>query len=209
MDPVDPRLYAELAGRAKVQLRKRMRALRTAYPAAALAARSARIVDRLVRLPEIAQSHAVALFFPILEYREIDLRDLDAQLRVAQKDVFYPGVAPSPGGGRASEMRLTASLADLAPRGSRFAEPPPDARAATRGTLDALIVPALAVSATGHRLGYGSGFYDATLPDFRPPACAVVVAYDFQLLAELPVFPHDVACDIVVTESRTIVVDQA
>jgi len=46
------------------------------------------------------------------------------------------------------------------------------------------------------------------LPDFRPPACAVVVAFDFQLLAELPVEPHDVACDIVVSEARTVLVTE-
>jgi len=65
-------------------------------------------------------------------------------------------------------------------------------------------VPALAVASSGHRLGYGSGFYDATLPDFCPPALSIVVAYDFQLLAELPVSAHDIACDIVVTDARLL-----
>jgi 5-formyltetrahydrofolate cyclo-ligase len=34
----------------------------------------------------------------------------------------------------------------------------------------------------------------------------VVVAYDFQLLAEVPTLPHDVPCDIVVTDARTLFV---
>ncbi len=206
MDPLDPRLYVELAGRAKIQLRQRMRALRSAHPAAALAERSARIVERLSELPALRTSRGVALFFPMLERREVDLRELDARLRGLEKDVYYPGVAPSAGGGTRSEIRRTQSLAELEPRGSQFAEPPPEAPVAERGTLDLVVVPALAVSPGGHRLGYGSGFYDATLPDFCPPAVAVVVAYDFQLLAELPVLPHDVACDVVITETRTIVV---
>jgi 5-formyltetrahydrofolate cyclo-ligase len=103
-------------------------------------------------------------------------------------------------------LRVTRSSADLAVRGGRFAEPPADAPEAARGDVELLVVPALAVAENGHRLGYGAGFYDAALPDFRPPALAVVVAYDFQLLAEVPTLAHDVPCDIVVTDARTLVV---
>jgi 5-formyltetrahydrofolate cyclo-ligase len=67
-------------------------------------------------------------------------------------------------------------------------------------------VPALAVSPDGHRLGYGAGFYDATLPDFRPPGTAIAVVFDFQVLVELPVLSHDVACDVIVTDRRSLVV---
>ncbi|HEX6766639.1 MAG TPA: hypothetical protein VF103_14195, partial [Polyangiaceae bacterium] len=62
MDPLDPRLVAELAVRAKVQLRARMRALRSAHPARARAERSARVIDRIVALPEFRAARAVALF---------------------------------------------------------------------------------------------------------------------------------------------------
>ena len=55
-----------------------------------------------------------------------------------------------------------------------------------------------------HRLGYGAGFYDSLLPDVRPPAQAVVVAFDFQLLVDLPTLPHDVPCDWVVTDTRAL-----
>jgi 5-formyltetrahydrofolate cyclo-ligase len=67
-----------------------------------------------------------------------------------------------------------------------------------------LIVPALAVASDGHRLGYGSGFYDATLPDFCPPGRALVVAFDFQLLGELPVTSGDVASQCIVTDRRVL-----
>jgi 5-formyltetrahydrofolate cyclo-ligase len=48
------------------------------------------------------------------------------------------------------------------------------------------------------------GFYDVTLPDVSPPAASIIVAYDFQLLGELPELEHDVACDYVVTDRRTL-----
>jgi 5-formyltetrahydrofolate cyclo-ligase len=63
-------------------------------------------------------------------------------------------------------------------------------------------VPALAATPDGHRLGYGKGFYDATLPDVCPPALAIAVVYSFQLLAELPVESHDHRCDLVATDAQ-------
>jgi 5-formyltetrahydrofolate cyclo-ligase len=142
------------------------------------------------------------------ERHEVDLRGLDTALRAGQKRVYYPGVAGGDGGSFRTALRLTRSSEELAVRAGRFAEPPPDAPEAARGDVDIVVVPALAVAANGHRLGYGRGFYDALLPDFRPPALAVIVAYDFQLLAEVPVLPHDVPCDIVVTDARTLVVEK-
>ena len=64
MDPLDPKLVAEVGGRAKTQLRARMKALRLAYPAAALAERSARIVATVKNLPIFASARSVALFWP-------------------------------------------------------------------------------------------------------------------------------------------------
>ena len=105
-----------------------------------------------------------------------------------------------------SGLRLTASLDELAPRGSRFFEPPSAGPEAARDDVDVVFVPALAVAPSGHRLGYGAGFYDSLLPDVCPPGKAVVVAYDFQLLVELPTLPHDVPCDVVLTDARTLAV---
>ena len=205
MQPFDPRLVAELAVRAKQQLRSRMRALRSAHPEKARAERSARIVERLAALPEFREARAIALFAPLVDRGEVDVRALDAIARQSEKRVYYPTVE------RSGDRELTAlaeleSASELVTRGRRFAEPPEGAPLAARGDIGLVVVPALAVAASGHRLGYGGGFYDAMLPDFRPPAAAVVVAFDFQLIAELPVEAHDVAGDVVVTDARTLVV---
>jgi 5-formyltetrahydrofolate cyclo-ligase len=74
--------------------------------------------------------------------------------------------------------------------------------------VDLVLVPALAVAPSGHRLGYGAGFYDSLLPDVCPPAKALAVAYDFQLLVEVPTLPHDVPCDFIVTDAREIAIEQ-
>jgi 5-formyltetrahydrofolate cyclo-ligase len=193
---------------ARKQIRARMRALRAAIPPASRAKRDAEIVARLCALPEVAGARRIALFVPMEDRSEIDLRPLDARWRAEGRHVLYPrlsevvreaGQPPSLNG----ELS-PASLAELVASDAGFLEPPASARAASRGEVDVVVVPALAVSATGHRLGYGGGFYDRILPVYCPPASAVVVAYDFQLLAELPVFEWDFPCDVVVTDRRTL-----
>ncbi len=197
---MDPDPFDDMKDRVKQQLRRRMRALRMALPEAAVAARSARIAHRLAALDPIANAGSVALFWPILERHEVDLRDLDRTLRAAGKTLYYPFMDPLPHGGFSTGFRRVDDPVVLAERGRRFSEPPADAARAEPGQLGAIVVPALAVTEDGTRLGYGAGFYDVTLPEFRPPALAVVVAFDFQLVVELPASDHDVACDLVVTD---------
>lgn len=194
---------AEVAEAAKLELRKRMRAVRGAHPAEALRARSQALVDRAIALERFVASRAIALFFPMAERKEVDLRELDAEARRRGISVYYPFLEPR-GGALVSGLRLTASLDELRDRGQRFLEPPPGAPEAQRGDVELVFVPALAVAPSGHRLGYGAGFYDSLLPDVCPPALAVAVAYDFQLLADLPTRPHDVACDLVLTDARLL-----
>lgn len=203
MSMFDATQVSELAEAAKKELRKRMRAVRAAHPSAALATRSAALVARALALPAFQQASGVALFFPMEDRKEVDLRELDRAARLAGKRVYYPFLEQQ-GDAWMSGLRLTSSLSDLAPRGSRFSEPPRDAERAARADVDLLFVPSLAVAPSGHRLGYGAGFYDSLLPDVCPPGKAVVVAFDFQLLADLPALPHDVPCDFVLTDARVL-----
>lgn len=203
MPSFDATKVGQLAEAAKQELRRRMRALRTAHPAAALRIRNGALVTRASALPAFAEARGVALFFPMLDRKEPDLRELDAEARRQGKRVYYPFLEPR-GEALVSGLRLSQSLDDLAERGRRFHEPPLNAPQATRGDVDLLFVPALAVAPSGHRLGYGAGFYDSLLPDVCPPGRSVAVAYDFQLLVELPTLPHDVACDFVLTDARSL-----
>lgn len=60
-----------------------------------------------------------------------------------------------------------------------------------------VIVPALAVDHTGHRLGRGAGYYDRALVGVRAPLCAVVFTHE--LLPEVPHEPHDIPVHMAVT----------
>jgi 5-formyltetrahydrofolate cyclo-ligase len=61
-----------------------------------------------------------------------------------------------------------------------------------------LLVPLLAFDASGHRLGYGGGFYDRSLEKLR--VRAVAIAYAGQQVDFLPRAAHDYRLDAVLTE---------
>jgi len=68
---------------------------------------------------------------------------------------------------------------------------------------DLLLVPLLAFDRSGHRLGYGGGFYDRTLSAFRHSSVirAIGVAYAAQEVEGIPAEPHDMPLDGILTEA--------
>lgn len=64
---------------------------------------------------------------------------------------------------------------------------------------DVVLVPAVAVTSAGVRLGRGLGWYDRYLAG--TDAVVIGVCWDLQVVDRLPVEPHDVPLDAVVTES--------
>ncbi|MCH5222415.1 MAG: 5-formyltetrahydrofolate cyclo-ligase [Muribaculaceae bacterium] len=72
--------------------------------------------------------------------------------------------------------------------------------------IELVVVPAVAYDRKGRRLGRGKGFYDRFLKSTK--ATKIGVAYDFQLVEEVPSEPHDVAMDIVITQSNTFIISK-
>ena len=67
---------------------------------------------------------------------------------------------------------------------------------------DVVIVPGLAFTAEGHRLGQGGGWYDRFLADVRSNCSTIGVAFAEQLLEAIPTEAHDVTLDRVITDTR-------
>jgi 5-formyltetrahydrofolate cyclo-ligase len=194
----DPNVDFLLRRQAKAVIRKRARALRNSIPRSALAARSEKIVERVVASAPFERAKAVALFWPMLERGEVDVRGIDRAAREQGKPVAYPLLVGD------TEMRLAyAEPSSLEERGHLFCEPPDDAPGVTTPDGLVVIVPALAVDPTGQRIGYGKGFYDRLLAHIRPPAFAIAVAYDFEVVPEVPATEGDVRVDMVLTDLRS------
>jgi 5-formyltetrahydrofolate cyclo-ligase len=87
-------------------------------------------------------------------------------------------------------------------------EPPPDA---AEVDPDILLVPLAAFDRTGHRIGYGAGYYDLTLAGLRArkPIVAVGLAYAAQEISAVPATARDARLDLVLTEREVIDFRQA
>lgn len=66
---------------------------------------------------------------------------------------------------------------------------------------DILFVPLLGFTVDGDRLGQGGGHYDRWLSE-HPGRMTIGLAWDVQLCDDLPVEPHDIALDAIVTPTR-------
>ena len=68
--------------------------------------------------------------------------------------------------------------------------------------VDWVLVPGLAFDARGYRLGRGAGHYDRLLPTLRPDVPRWALIHDCQWVEDLPVEPHDVPLDGVVSPAK-------
>ncbi|MFC1549356.1 5-formyltetrahydrofolate cyclo-ligase, partial [Nitrospirota bacterium] len=70
--------------------------------------------------------------------------------------------------------------------------------------VDIVIVPGVAFSEDGARIGYGGGYYDRLLRRVKGTVPIVALAYEQQLFDELTVEEHDISMDMIITPERTI-----
>jgi len=66
--------------------------------------------------------------------------------------------------------------------------------------LDLLFVPGVAFDPQGGRLGYGKGYFDRLLASTSAHALRIGLAFESQMVANVPTEPHDVPMDWVITE---------
>jgi 5-formyltetrahydrofolate cyclo-ligase len=83
-------------------------------------------------------------------------------------------------------------------------EPGPGAPAVPLNQLDLALVPGIAFDMGGRRLGRGKGFYDRLLAAVPGPKCGV--AFDQQVVSEIPVESHDILMNFILTPTRWLVV---
>jgi 5-formyltetrahydrofolate cyclo-ligase len=70
--------------------------------------------------------------------------------------------------------------------------------------VDLVIVPGIAFDRKGNRVGYGTGFYDRFLKKIKKSVPFVALAYDFQIVGDIPANKMDVRIHKIVTEKEII-----
>jgi 5-formyltetrahydrofolate cyclo-ligase len=183
----------------KEQLRHQMRTRLAAQSAADVRVKSADIWERLSVLGEFATASRLLVY--VSKEAEVDTRGLIQQLLAMGRQVCVPWFDGANEQYVASELRDFAL--DLTAGRFGILEPKPEAVKPVAGDrIDAALVPGLAFDETGNRLGRGMGYFDRILQDVR--GVKIALAYDFQLLSEVPTEVHDTPVDFIVTEKRVV-----
>lgn len=179
---------------AKTALRRQMRTLRRDVTPERRAVDSAAICRRILARADVKAARAarrpVAVYLASSE--EIDLAPLIAALRAEA----IPVAAPRWNGTCYDLALLDGMVLVTGPHG--ILEPPPEAPAVTPAEIGVWILPGLAFTETGGRLGYGGGWYDRFLAVAAAGAITLGVAYPFQVVDKLPHEIHDRPIDAVV-----------
>ena len=71
-------------------------------------------------------------------------------------------------------------------------------------SIDIAIIPGIALDEKGERIGSGEGYYDRLIPNLSITTRKVSLAFESQIIQQVPVESHDKNVDIVITEKRII-----
>ena len=141
-------------------------------------------------LPFFSGMNSLALFAPMSTEPDLDLLWNHGAL-VEHSLLSYPRRE-----GKTLSFHLISALSELIPGRFGIREPAP---AHSPKQLDLIVVPGLAFTAQGNRLGRGAGFYDRFLATLPPTTFKLGVCFEFQRVSSIPQEPHDVTMDAVVS----------
>jgi 5,10-methenyltetrahydrofolate synthetase len=185
---------------AKRALRTRMIAARDALDAGARATASRAICARVEALPSFAAARVVLVTLPFGS--EWDTRPLARAALASGKTLVVPRVN---GATRMLELHAIGDItADVTPGYQGIPEPLPTLPRVDAATIDWVLVPGVAFSPDGRRLGYGGGYYDRLMILLLPATPRVAGAFDAQIAERIPAASHDLSVDMIVTESRIL-----
>lgn len=184
----------------KASLREKILSAQSALNEYAVERMSAGIAERFFALPEYQKSKKILVYLSLK--KEVQTESIIKKSFEMGKRVFVP-VA-----GQANDDLLVSELSSLkiklgkgafgirAPgEKDRIIVPP--------GIIDLAVLPGLAFSREGTRLGRGKGHYDRLLTHFPSHVMKIGLAFDFQILDFIPRCQHDAAVNIVLTEKET------
>jgi 5-formyltetrahydrofolate cyclo-ligase len=158
------------------------------------------ICDRFMALPAYAAAKTVLFYIDVRA--EVRTRHSLPAALASGKTVIVPWCNDQ---GELELFRL-ADMSELAVGMYKILEPRPELRTLAEkhvrpDDLDLVMVPGVAFDRRGGRMGHGKGYYDKLLQHARPDAPLVALAFECQLFPEIPVAPHDVFMDRIITES--------
>ena len=152
------------------------------------------IEKKLLSLPEFEKAKVIA-FYVSME-SEVDTRALIDRALATGKRVVVPVTI----GDDLKFQEIKNRKAELVEGPYGILQPAHNShKPFLKDEIDIIVVPGVAFGRDGTRLGRGKGFYDRFLKRLPSHIKKVGLAYDLQIIEDLPTTPHDFPVDVVVT----------
>lgn len=162
---------------------------------------SRRICDNLLNLEEFKQSKVIHFFLSTKS--EVIAEEAIRKALSTGKEVVVPVIDRSHRHISLSKIEDYDKELTITTHG--ILEPRPEFyRPVPLRDIELMVLPGVAFDTKGHRLGYGAGYYDRLLEEKEDRPLLMALAFEIQIVDDIPVGDHDVRVDKIVTEERII-----
>ncbi|MGD9568198.1 MAG: 5-formyltetrahydrofolate cyclo-ligase [Sedimentibacter sp.] len=183
----------------KLELRKRILNIRNNMPKDEAEKKSNIIINKLTTLNEYEDSKLVFVYMSF--GNEVDTFELIKRMLKENKRVVIPYtdtkntvIIPSELKSLEDDLILS-KFGYYEPIYEKIKKVEPE-------EFDLIVTPGVVFDKNLNRVGFGKGYYDRILLRKRKDAKAVAVAYEFQVLEDVPAEAHDIKMDMIITEEN-------
>ncbi len=175
----------------KQELRKQIRAAKKAVPFCDKLSRSIPIMQQVEQMDQFISAHTILLYWAMED--EVQTHDF-VNRWYKEKCILLPCVD-------GNDLKLRQYTGpECMQAGEQFGIDEPRGPEFTNlDSIEMIIVPGVAFDHKNNRMGRGRGFYDRLLKT-TSKAFKVGVAFDFQIVDQVPTEPFDVPMNVVITE---------
>lgn len=163
---------------------------------------SKQIEDQFLR--QVAASDASTIGITISSFPEVDTWSIIKQLWSMGKNVVVPKCSPLD---KSMIFYQIQNFDQLERLYMHLLEPNPlKSKAITPQEIDILVVPGIVYSEKGYRIGYGGGYYDRFLMNYKGDTLSL--AFDIQVVKNIEYDVFDLPVDKIITPNRTFLCKQ-
>ena len=162
---------------------------------------SKKIAENLINLNIYQSSTSIMLYIAtqdevqtkeIIEYAQRDKKRIFIPLIIRRDNALLPSLVID------FEKELIPRILGIyQPRKEFYRIYPP-------AVLDLIIIPGVAFTIQGHRLGRGGGYYDRFLSQLESKTLSIALSFEMQILNRIPIDVQDMPVDYIITEERVI-----
>lgn len=185
----------------KSEFRKQILSARKAMTQDEVETKSAQILSRLMESSLLEQAEVILCY---MDFRnEVQTGAIIEYLWSLGKIVALPRVNPLT---KRLDLYRVDGFREMVTGSLGIMEPDTSLPQLLPEDIDLVLAPGVAFDEKGGRMGYGGGFYDRLIPTLRPDCQVIALAFEQQVVEEIPSDSHDQSIHGILTENRLIIV---